>query len=196
MKRRDLTELHYITHVRNVPSIMERGIVSHRRAASVTHRSVADPEIQNRRGKVSVPQGNKLHDYVNLYVCARNPMLYKLMNQHSVLCVLRVSTDVLDISGVVVTDGNASSNWVRFAEAPKGLEIVDQELTFADFWSDNDLIEYYKKKRAKCAEVLIPDRVGVEYTMGAYVSRNETKEKLDLLVPNICVTVNSHLFFK
>ena len=196
MKREDLTELHYITHIRNVPSIMERGVVSHRRAASLKHRSVADPEVQNLRGKVSVPQGNKLHDYVNLYVCARNPMLYKLMGQHSVLCVLRVSTDVLDISGVVVTDGNASSKWVRFAEAPKGLQIVNEELTFADFWSDENRIEYYKKKHAKCAEILIPNRVSVEFIIGAYVSRNETKEKLDLLVPNICVTVNSHLFFK
>lgn len=132
MRREELTELHYITHMDNVQSILRLGILSNRRAAKVTHTSVAMQQVQDRRAQVVVPGGRKLHDYVNLYICARNPMLYKRQGQHLELCVLQVSTDVLDLPGVVVTDANASSDYTRFAAAPAGLSIVDRDLTFAD----------------------------------------------------------------
>jgi hypothetical protein len=35
--------------------------------------------------------------------------------------VLKVSTEVLDLSGVVITNGNASSKYVAFRAAPAGL---------------------------------------------------------------------------
>jgi len=88
-------------------------------------------EIQDRRSRVVVPGGRPLHEYVNLYICARNPMLYKRRDQHRELCGLRVSTALLDAPNVIVADGNASSDYVRFEPAPKGLRIVDRELTFA-----------------------------------------------------------------
>ena len=55
-----------------------------------------------------------LHEYANLYLCARNPMLYKRRESHGTLCVLRVSTDVLDLPGVVLTGGNAASDYTAF----------------------------------------------------------------------------------
>src|SRR5712691_2607983 len=51
--------------------------------------------------------------YVNLYLCARNPILYKRQSRHAELCVLRIDPRVLDLPGVVVTDGNAASAYVR-----------------------------------------------------------------------------------
>ncbi len=77
MERHELTELHYITPIGNVPSILRQGILSHIRLQRVEHESVAMEEIQDRRAKVIVPGGLKLHEYVNLYICARNPMMYK-----------------------------------------------------------------------------------------------------------------------
>ena len=196
MERTDLTELHYITHVGNVPSILQLGIVSHNRAQSLEHTSVADPEIQKRRAKVSVPQGRKLHDYVNLYFSARNPMLYKRREQHREICIVQVNPDVLDLHGTIVTDGNASSDWVLFEEAPKGLAIVAQELTYADDWTDADYFEYLRKKSAKCAEVLVPDRIEPSFLSGIYVSCDESKATLNDLVTNIYITVNEHMFFR
>jgi len=114
VRREELSELHYIAHMSNVASILGQGILSNRRASQVGHTSVAMQAVQDRRAKVVVPGGRKLHDYANLYVCARNPMLYKRQGQHADLCVLQVSTDVLDLLGVVVTDANASSDYVRF----------------------------------------------------------------------------------
>ncbi len=194
--REELSELHYIVHMDNVQSILRHGILSNRRASKVAHTSVAMQEVQHRRAEVVVPGGRRLHEYVNLYICARNPMLYKRAGQHLELCVLRVSTDVLDLPGVVVTDANASSDYCRFAEAPAGLRIVNRDLTFADDWRDPDLIEYWRKKSAKCAEVLVPDKVDPRFILGAYVSCQQAKDRLNGLGTGIGVDINGHMFFR
>lgn len=45
MERSDLTELHYITPIANVASILDRGILSHASAARVEHDSIADKSV-------------------------------------------------------------------------------------------------------------------------------------------------------
>jgi hypothetical protein len=170
VNRTELRELHYITPISNVGSICQQGILSHNRVASVPHRSVAAEVIQDRRAQVRVPKGRPLHDYANLYICARNPMMYKRKSGHPELCVLRVSPGVLDLPGTVIADGNASSEYVLFAPAPSGLRHVDRDRTFAEYWTSQDPVEYYRRKSAKCAEVLVPDRVEPQYLLGGYVS--------------------------
>jgi len=152
--------------------------------------------IQDRRKNKIVPGGRPLHEYVNLYFHARNPMLYILQSRHTDLCVLRVSTQVLDLPGVVITDSNASSDYVRFAPAPRGLSIVDKEMTFAEYWTHPNPIEAYQRKSAKCAEVLVPDRVEPHFIMGAYVSCSESKQAFEALELDIPVAIDSHLFFR
>jgi hypothetical protein len=195
MERHELQELHYIAPICNVPSILEHGLLSNVRAARHRPASVAMQEIQDRRAKVTVPGGRRLHEYVNLYICARNPMMYKLRDQRDRLCVLSVSTDVLDLPGVVVADGNASGAYVRFAAAPDGLAIVDRDRTFAIDWRDSDRMEYWRKKSAKCAEVLVPDRVDPRYLRCAYVWNEEVCQRLQSIADSLQVEVNSHLFF-
>ena len=196
MRREELTELHYIAHMTNVASILAQGILSNRRASQVGHTSVAMQAVQDRRAKVVVPGGRKLHDYANLYVCARNPMLYKRQGQHLDLCVLQVSTDVLDLPGVVVTDANASSDYVRFAAAPRGLSIVVREATYAEYWTDPNPIVQWQKKSAKCAEVLVPDRIDPQFVMGAYVSCQPPMDRLKGQGIGIGVSINAHIFFR
>lgn len=196
MQRGELAELHYITPIANLPSILRLGILSHNRAKRVDHQSVSMNEIQDRRAKVTVPGGRKLHEYVNLYICARNPMMYKRQAQYKELCVLRVDLNLIDLPGVVITDGNASGDYVRFSAAPKGLAIVDRDWTFADDWRDPDQIQYFRKKAAKCAEVLVPDKVKPDYIKGAYVACQEAQATFEAQVTGVSVVINSHLFFR
>jgi hypothetical protein len=195
MKRHELRELHYITPICNIRSILQNGILSHARAARLPHQSVAMPVIQARRKNVCVPGGRRLHEYANLYICARNPMLYRLRHQHTSICVLAVSTAVLDLPQVVVSDSNASSDYARFAPAPDGLTIVDRDLVFADDWRHPEQIEYWRRKAAKCAEVLVPDRVEPRFISEAYVSCELAQQTVAALGVNLRVTVNRHLFF-
>jgi hypothetical protein len=195
MERHELHELHYITPICNIPSILQHGLLSHVRAAKHKAVSIAMQEIQDRRSTVTVPGGRKLHEYVNLYICARNPMLYKRRSQRDELSVLSISTDVLDLAGVVVSDANASGNYVRFAAAPAGLRIVNRALTFADDWTDPDRIQYYRKKAAKCAELLVPNRIDPQYIRCAYVCSEAVRQELLTETESLSVQVNSHLFF-
>jgi hypothetical protein len=182
--RDDLSELHYITPIANVASILQRGILSHRRAAKLQHCSIAKQEVQDLRAGVRVPGGRPLHEYVNLYICARNPMMFKRADLHETTCVLCVSTDVLDRAGVVVTDQNAASRHCRFEPAPGGLRIVDRELTFAEFWTHpGDQIGEWRHKSAKCAEVLVPEVVPSEHIVGAYVSGEAGQRALHAIQP-------------
>ncbi len=195
MERDELQELHYITLICNVPSIMQHGILSHVRAERLRHQSVAMQEVQDRRAKVRVPGGRRLHEYVNLYICGRNPMLYKRLDQREQICVLAVSTDVLDLSGVIVTDRNAGADFPQFRPAPEGLAIVDRTKTFADDWRHPNQIEYWQHKSAKCAEVLVPDRVDARFVPGAYVSCEKAKASLEALNTGLAARIDRHLFF-
>ena len=71
MRREELEELHYITPIANVPSILTHGILSHRRAKRISLQSIAKAEVQEKRATVKVPGGRRLHEYANLYICAR-----------------------------------------------------------------------------------------------------------------------------
>jgi hypothetical protein len=195
MERHELEELHYISPICNILSILRYGILSHSRAEKMAHESVAMPEIQDKRRSKSVPGGRRLHDYVNLYICARNPMLRKRRDQHRSICVLQVSIDVLDLPGVVVTDQNAAGKYVRFAQAPDGLAIVDRDQVFAEWWTHPDQIQEWRHASAKCAEVLVPDRVEARFINGIYVSCQEAKNQVNALGTGLTVRINGHLFF-
>lgn len=197
MNRADLSELHYITPIANVPSILHRGILSNRRVAKLQHESVAKQEVQDLRAKVQVPGGRALHEYANLYICARNPMMYKRQSLHKILCVFRINISVLDLPGVIITDQNAASDYRRFMAAPGGLTSIDQEMVFADYWTHpGDQIAEWRHKSVKCAEVLVPDSVDPTHIMGAYVSNAGSSEALTQQAPGLQVTIDAHLFFR
>jgi hypothetical protein len=92
------------------------------------------------------------------------------------------------------------SDYARFKSSPKGLEMVDKDLVFAEYWNHPDLYRKYKHVSIKCAEVLVPDRVEARYIRGAYVSCPESKKALEMKLSDaglsINVVVNTYLFFK
>ena len=74
--------------------------------------------------------------------------------------------------------------------------LVDNDRTFAEYWTDPNPIEYWRKKAAKCAEVLVPDRVDPKYFLHAYVSGDEMKVRLESMSTGLDVRVDRHLFFR
>ena len=202
MRREDLGELSYIVHFDNVISIFQNGILSHALSKDLPHRSVSSQVVQGKREAKLFPQEMSLHNYVPLYICGRNPMLFRLKfsSGYSEICVLSISPEVLDLPGVIISDRNASSDYALFKPSPEGLEIVDKDLVFAGYWNHTDAVEKYKHVSIKCAEVLVPDRVPARYISGACVSCPESKEALEMKLSHaglsINVVVNTYLFFK
>ena len=197
MTRAELHELGYIVPIATVPSILQHGILSHRRAQRLEHESIALDGVQDRRAGKIVPNGRPLHEYANLYICPRNPMLLKRSNMHEQICVLRVSSAVVDLPNVIVTDGNAGSDYVRFHPSPAGLARVDRDRTFARWWAHpGNEIEKWRHSVQKCAEVLVPDMVPTRHIIGAFVSCDRSEQELRALAPNLPITVDGDLFFQ
>ena len=196
MNRADVIELHYITAITNVPSMLQHGILSHNRAQQLPHISVAMAEIQDRRREKQIPGAGHLHDYVNLYFDAHNPMLSVRRTRNDEICVLRISSDVLDLGNVIVTDMNAARDAVRFYDVASGLAALDREKLFATFWlHQDDPIEEDRHKALKCAEVLVPDSVAPQRIRGAYVANSIALGALQALNLGLQVNVNVGMFF-
>lgn len=137
MKRAEVTELHYITAIANVSSILQHGILSHTLAAELFHDSVAMPEIQAIRMNRLIPNARRLHEYANLYFDAHNAMLSRVRRQNSEICVLQIDAAVLDLPNVIVTDRNAASGWVSFSTVQDGLEAIERDRLFARSWKQS-----------------------------------------------------------
>lgn len=196
MTRQEVKELHYITPIENIPSILQHGILCHRLAKKHIHRSVAMPEVQARRASKRLPQGGSLHDYANLYFHARNPMMYVRRNEHQSLCVLCINPAVLDLPDVMIADGNAASDYTAFHSSPDGLEKLDSSLVFAHYWTGSDRFDGWHRKRIRCAEVLVPDKVEVKYIVGGCVSCSESRTALTTAGFHLPVRVDASLFFQ
>ena len=196
MDRSDCTELNFITKASNLPSILAMGILSYNRAASVGHQSVANEEVQLRRAAVTVTNGLNLHDYANLYVNARNPMMYVLCSDDAELVVLRIDPAILDIQGVVLSDMNAARNLVRFGPAEEILPLLKRERIFTEYWTHEDPFDRDRHKGEMCAEVLVPNVVPVEYVTGIYVSCESTRKSVSQMCDTLPIVVDPIRFFK
>lgn len=191
-----VTELHCIMPTANIASVMTHGILSYERAAKLQHRSVAMQPVQDRRDHKQVPGGLKLHQYANLYFHARNPMLYKRLNDAAGLCVLRVSTQVLALDGTVISDQNAASDYVRFLHPSQWRLLAFDDIYAIDWRHPDDPIAGWRHKARKCAEVLVRHRVDIRYLTGAYVIDAATASHLAGLGFALPITVNPVLFFR
>jgi len=196
MNREDVTELHYITAMANLPSILQHGILSHTQATRVAHDSVAMPEIQERRRNKQIPGARPLHEYANLYFDAHNPMLSKCRGRNAEICVLHIDPAVLDQAGVIVTDRNAASDWVGFFPVAQGLSVINRERVLARYWiHPNDPYEEMRHKSEKCAEVLVPDRVEAHFIAGAYVANQAALAEFRRQNFQLPVRVRGDMFF-
>jgi hypothetical protein len=170
VKIEEISELHYITPMKNVPSILQCGILSHNRAAKLNHDDISMREIQDVRAKKRVPGGLALHDYANLYFNGRNKMMATRRPEQDRLCVLRVSTEALNIAGAVIADQNASSKYALFLPSPLGLQKLHRDEIFVRSWKcPDDQIREWRLGSLVCAELLVPHVVSPKLILGAYV---------------------------
>lgn len=196
MDRDEVKEFHLITPISNLGSILMHGILSHDHAAKLQHLSVALETVQDRRHIKPVPGGLSLHRYANLYFDARNPMMYRLQDRTD-LVVVRVSPTVLDIPNTVVSDGNAAAEGTRFYPSPEGLRHLDSGLVFARYWTDPDYWQMKEKRRARCAEILVPNLIPSTYIKGCYVDTEEKgRECLGFFEDLPTADVRREIYFK
>ncbi len=200
MKRSEVKALYFITPIENLESILEHGIVCFHSAKKLVTKSIADPVIQERREKIIPGINKKLHSFANLYFNPRNPMMYKRKNMHQELCVLHIDASILDETGVIISDGNASSAYTRFEPSPAGLKNIDIGYVFAKYWTSDDYFEGLQCKRRICAEVLVPNKIGSRFICGILVSCVKSQKKVEEILGgdqlSDAITINKDLFFQ
>lgn len=188
----DVSELYYIVPRLNLLSLLERGIMSHRNATKLADESLADPEVQLRRARRRVTAERFLHEYANLYFCARNPMMRKLVSNRApeTMAVLAIDPDVMRQPGTMVSDGNAAAGETKFMPFPDGLTHLDFAVIHGEWYGDPVL------KRRKCAEVLVLHWVPRFYFRRILVSTQEAAEDMAGQLSRWPIIVAPGIFFQ
>ena len=198
MKKFGIKGLYYITHIENLPSILDRGILSHARieALNVPFTPVYDSSIVSKRNAKSTPNGKSLWDYANLYFQPRNPMMYRVIHEKGRLdlAVIGIVPEVLQGREILITDGNAANDPTQFYSQSEGLKILQKQWKIIqnDWWNDLD-----GSKRKIMAECLVLDQVGEEHLHSLFVADLTTKSRVEKIVGTrqIPVVPEPHMFF-
>lgn len=226
MQRNEIKELHYITHIDNISSILCRGILSHQAVQRLPHKTVHDKKVQARRAERVIPNGLPLHQYANLYFCARNAMLNTITRQRSItakrpkteqaclfpehaithqrsisreeLAILQIAPAVLNLPNVIITEINAAADIEpRWHAVANGLPKLDAGIIYAHSWNHPDPNEKRNLKQHMMAEALVPRQVPPEHITGAYVVSQAVADNLSQSAPTLeNVMVLPYMFFQ
>ncbi|MFC1496751.1 DarT ssDNA thymidine ADP-ribosyltransferase family protein, partial [Candidatus Margulisiibacteriota bacterium] len=116
------------------------------------------------------------------------------------ICVIGIRQSILNQPNIIVTDMNASSDYVGFFEADEGIKRLDENLVYTQDWRDDDHFEMCRKRSAACAEVLIPDSLPASNIEKIYVSCQAVCDKIKADISSIGfeipVIINPKMFFQ
>jgi ssDNA thymidine ADP-ribosyltransferase, DarT len=151
------TSIYHMTHLRNLPSIIDAGglIANNRlRQKQIGYTDIAHQTIQDRRATRQVPCGVRgvLHDYVPFYFAPRSPMLYSIHKRNVVSYqegqtpVIYLLSDAESVASQGIdftfTDGHAIMEYSCFCDDLNALEFdaefIDWDLMESKYWRDTE----------------------------------------------------------
>ena len=199
MKKPEIQSLYYITHINNIPSILQSGILSHAQVEQlkVDFTPIYDSSIVSKRRDKFTPNRNSLWEYANLYFQPRNPMMYRIVNEcdRKSIAIMGVKPVVLNKENCLITDGNAANDVTQFFPGIQAIQVLGKQwnLIQNDWWSDSD-----GSKRKIMAECLVPKRVPPDLIHSIFVAEQSAKKKVEELlgVDRLPVIPEPHIFFQ
>lgn len=200
MNQFNIKNLYYITHIDNIPSILEQGILSHNEIENnhINYAAIYDKEIVKNRQHKTTPDQQSLWNYANLYFQPRNPMMYRVIHEtdKNNIAVIAIKSSILSESGIIISDGNAASNSTNFYQnLSEGKKILREnwKIIQSEYWKEED-----GSKRKIMSECLIPKKVNPKLIESIFVTDITTKEKLEKLInfAKIPIIPEPNLFFQ
>ncbi len=178
-----LRNFYYITHIDNLSSVLDKGILSHKRIVEdkIPFTPIYDAEIVARRKNIKTPDNRNLWDFVNLYFQPRNAMMYRVVffsgkNTDDII-LIGVKSSILNRPNIYITTGNAvSSDSEILPVSQKDVDKIRKQ-TDKEWWATED-----GSKRILMAECLIPDKIEPEYIQEVYVVNHNALTKVRQLV--------------
>ncbi|MEH2024886.1 DarT ssDNA thymidine ADP-ribosyltransferase family protein [Nostoc sp.] len=199
MRKPDIKSLYYITHIENLPSILQRGILSHKKVEElgVSYTPIYDSGIVSKRKDKFTPAKSSLWEYANLYFQPRNPMMYRVVHEKDKrdIAVIGVKPDVLAAAGGLITDGNAANDPTQFFAIKEGREILQKQWKIIqnEWWNELD-----GSKRKIMAECLVPKQISPELVHSIFVADYKAKERVETIIGSakIPVVPEPNMFFQ
>ena len=181
-----LRELFYITHVKNLDSILEKGILSHNRVKElgIQSETIHNKDVVSRREAIIVPKdGRSLWSFANLYFQVRNPMLFTVIRNRPVdeIAVVGVDKSILDRDDIFLTTGNAASSQTEIVPVSQKRKVLPDILKKIDrvYWNELD-----GSKREMMAECLVPELVPAKYIRSLYFGDYKAKYRVQKSLNN------------
>lgn len=185
----DKTYLFRMTHIENIPHILQYGITHLSSANSnPSFTPIGDGSLIATRNDFLLNNGRRLGEYIPFYFGMRTPMLYVVQNGFNMVAPTSAENIVYCVSSVqkiidlqldfVFTDGHAVdgfSSQYTAVDIHNIENIIDWNAVRAKYWKDeNDL----DRKRRKEAEFLVSGDIANDAILGYLVSNENAKSRV------------------
>ena len=182
-----ISVLYFITHISNLKSILEEGILSHNEVKNLklAHKDLSNQDVQKRREdnykfKKLVGNGKNLHDFTNLYWNPNNSMMSVLIcNQKVFNQIVVLEIDALSLyrtGNWVISDGNAASSSTNFFNEENITDKIINNIKQSCMKDTSQFVS--ENKRRMCAEFLYPRKVPSECIMKISCPTNKVHTKV------------------
>lgn len=198
---RKCSGLYYVCHLKNLRSIIEKGILckDHVTALKLPHVDISNRSVQRRRDEPRSVYRRAAeyvvspHKYVPLFFAHNTPMLYVAVQAHGeYIILLQIRPEICKKGMTLFSDGNIANGYSKLYDSVEYIGEIEWDTVDGAWgaWSSEN-------KRARSAEVLIHQKIAPEYISAIHVNRNlptkfcmEAKERIgsrgrdDILVTN------------
>ncbi len=164
--------LYRITHIDNLPHILQHGLViATSPNADPNFRPIGDQSLIGVRKDLDAPNppGGKFSEYIPFYLGHRSPMLYQIATGYEgvekipqsdiVYVVVSHGCIVQHALGWFFTDGHARHGMTRFYTDESGFNELDWENIYATNWRNTE--DDPDRQRKKKAEYMVKGHVPV-----------------------------------
>jgi len=187
--------IYHMTYISNLSSILKSGLLSHYEVnkRGLNRTDISDQNVQDIRAHIIDPIYKRpLHQYVPLYFCPRNPMLYRRREMQEDIVILGFSPKILSEPNIIFTDGNAAATETLFYHEIQMLGQLPWESIKARSWTN-----IKGGKRIKCAEILVYPKIQPDKIQVIFCYSNKHRESIIAAKQGTSIIgkVNKELYF-
>lgn len=185
--------LYRITHISNLPFILQNGLYTRESTQfDPNYKSIGDTSLISYRKTLHAidPPGGQLSEYIPFYLGPRSPMLYQIAKgyeniekhpQENIVYLISSFDKVIENRlQYFFTDGHARSNTTTYYNTPGDFQYLDWDAIQSLYWKSDEAD--LRRKEKKQAEMLIKTHLPVNCIEYIGVFNQQAEEKvLDLL---------------
>ena len=198
--------LFFITHIDNLSSILERGILSPAlvKKLKIKYTPIYSEKIVGKR-KYKMACGKILSEFAHVYFNPRNAFLYQVLSERTSRKIIVIES-TLNVSndGICIADRNAAKDDVSFMDSYNYYKIIPKIVKETGEWQQGRRWQSGKawavddSKGKIMAECLVPDKIPPEHFKFIHVYTHDVKAEIIPKLyeqPHLDIIVNPFMFF-